>query len=71
MWEMVFVEWDNSNILDKTGDVLTHTLLSIEKLAFGYLLSLKEKQLEKLTQNFLVKTITIHIDQQRVEDDLT
>jgi len=59
MWEMGFVEWENCNILDKSGDVSICLLAPIEKSAFGYLSNLKEKQLRKLVQGFLAKTITI------------
>jgi hypothetical protein len=60
MWEIGFAEWDNCNILDKTRDVLTCLLAPLEKSAFGCLSNLKEKQLEKLAQGFIAKTITIH-----------
>jgi hypothetical protein len=59
LWEMVLVEWENFNILDKIGDVPTHLLASIRKLVFGYLPNLKEKQLKKFVQGILVKTIII------------
>jgi hypothetical protein len=48
MWDMVFVEWENYNILDKIGDVSTCRLALIEKSTFGCFLNLKKKQLEKL-----------------------
>jgi hypothetical protein len=56
---MVLGQWENCNILDKTGDVLTHLPTPIEKSVFGYLSNLKEKQLEKLVRGLFVKTITI------------
>jgi hypothetical protein len=70
MWEMVFVEWENYNNLDKIRDVPTRPLVSIKKLAFWLPFEFEKKQLENLIQNFLAKIITIHINQQRVEDDL-
>ncbi len=60
MWEMVFVEWENYNILDKIRDVPTCLLAPIEKSTFGYFSNLKEKQLKKLAQGFFTKTITIY-----------
>jgi hypothetical protein len=60
LWEMVFVEWENCNILDKTRDVSTRFSASIEKSTFGYLANLKKKQLEKLARGLLEKTIIIH-----------
>jgi hypothetical protein len=41
MWEMVLVEWENCNILDKTRDVLIHPPTTIEKSTFGCLSNLK------------------------------
>jgi hypothetical protein len=46
MWEMVFDEWENCNILDKTRDLPTCLLAAIEKLTFGCFLNLKEKKLK-------------------------
>jgi hypothetical protein len=40
--------------------VSIHLPTLIEKSTFGYLLNIKEKQLEKLAWSFLAKTITIH-----------
>jgi hypothetical protein len=57
---MVFFEWENCNSLDKTRDVPTCLLAPIEKLAFGYFLNLKKKQLEKLVRGFFTKTINIY-----------
>jgi hypothetical protein len=37
MWEMILVERENSNILDKTKDVPTHLPTPIEKSMFGCL----------------------------------
>jgi hypothetical protein len=59
MWEIVLVEWENCNILDKIGDVPTHLLTLIRKSEFGCLSNLKEKQLEKLAQGLLTKIIII------------
>jgi hypothetical protein len=49
MWEMVFVEWENHNILDSNGEVLKFPPTPIGKLTFACLSNMKEKQLEKLT----------------------
>jgi hypothetical protein len=49
LWEMILVEWDNCNNLDKIKDVLTCPPLLIKTSMFGYLSYLKKKQLEKLT----------------------
>jgi NAD kinase len=46
--------------LDESGDVSIHLLVSVGKSTFGYLLNMKEKQLKKLAQSLLAKTITIH-----------
>jgi hypothetical protein len=60
LWKTVLVEWENCNILDESGDVSVHLLVSVGKSMFGYLLNMKEKQLEKLAQSLLAKTIAIH-----------
>ncbi len=52
-------EWENCNILDGNGDVLTRPLMPIKKSTFGCLLNMKEKQLEKLVRGFFLKTIII------------
>jgi len=49
MWEIIFVEWENCNILDNNGKVLTFPPTPIGKLTFDCLSNMKEKQLEKLT----------------------
>jgi hypothetical protein len=59
LWEMILVEWEDCNILDKTRDVPTCLPMPIEKSTFGYLSNLKEKQLEKLVRGLFMKTITI------------
>jgi hypothetical protein len=48
MWEMVLVEWENYNILDRSRNVLIRLPRLIKKSMFGYLSNIKEKQLEKL-----------------------
>jgi len=57
--EMVFIKWENCNILDKNRDVLIHLLVSIKKSTFSYLSNWKEKQMEKLIRSLFVKIITI------------
>lgn len=49
MWDIIFVEWENCNILDNNGKVLTFPPTPIGKLTFACLSNMKEKQLEKLT----------------------
>ncbi len=48
LWEIILIEWENCNILDKTGGVLIHPPMLIRKSAFGCLSNLKKKQPEKL-----------------------
>ncbi len=43
MWEMVLVEWENCNILDKTRNVSTHPPMLIGKSTFSWLPNLKKK----------------------------
>ncbi len=59
LWEVVIGEWENCNILDKTRHVLTCPPMPIKNSIFGCMSNLKEKELEKLVQGLLVKTITI------------
>jgi hypothetical protein len=46
MWEMVFVEWEDCNILDKIKEMLTCPPTLIKKSTFGGFSNLKENQLE-------------------------
>jgi hypothetical protein len=59
LWQSVFLEWERCNILDGSGDVPTHPPKLIRKSSFGCLANLKEKQLEKLANGLLSKTITL------------
>jgi hypothetical protein len=43
MWEMVLVEWENCNILDSNGEVLTLPPTPIGKLMVACLSNMKEK----------------------------
>jgi hypothetical protein len=43
MWEMVLVEWENCNILDSNGEVLTFPPTPIGKLMVACLSNMKEK----------------------------
>jgi hypothetical protein len=47
MWEMVLVEWENCNILDKTRNVSTHPPMLIGKSTFSWLPNLKKKTTRK------------------------
>jgi hypothetical protein len=52
MWEMVFVEWENCNILYKTRDVSTCLLAPTEKSACAYLSNLKREEIGKVGSRF-------------------